>query len=84
MHGVGGGVHDDHLLARLLQHGHGATAGERCSREGGPYIRVVGPHNQVASDSYPGDKGDGRRCHRQQETGPARGTPPSGAPPPVL
>jgi hypothetical protein len=72
------------LLARILQHGHGTTAWERGSREGGSYIRVVGPHNQIASNRRPGDEGDGRGRHRQQETGPVRGASLSGTPPPVL
>jgi hypothetical protein len=65
---VSRGVHDDHLLALLLKHGHGSASGQRGGGESRPGdLSLVGSDHQVASDGDPHDQGDGRRRHRQQE-----------------
>ena len=78
-----GGVHDDHLLALLLQHRHGLASrqdrGDDRTRTG-----PGGAQHQIAGEGNPDDGDNGRGRHRQQEALELRRVPPAGIPPPVI
>jgi hypothetical protein len=77
---------DDHLLALLLEHGHGLAAGHGRGGDGRPGIRhIARPHNhQVTSNGDSGDRGNRGSGDGQQNAITACRPSFSGASPPVF